>query len=230
MVHFDGKDDVKEVTYLRHRDGLAQRGIGVLIVDHPGSGEAVRKRGLYARPDIEKAASAAVDYLEGREEVDADRIGIIAQSFGGYYAPRSAAFEKRFKCCVVWGAMWDVNEAFFDGEVTHDPDEWLLLGRLPDADAVRDRLEAFSLEDSIEKVECALLVFHGENDRQVPLWTAERTVERAVNAASAELRVFTQAEGGAEHCELDLFTQATDYVADWLDLFFTTYSDAKGTI
>src|SRR3712207_8009884 len=32
------------------------------------------------------------------------RIGIAGWSLGGYYAPRAAAFEKRFALCVAWGA------------------------------------------------------------------------------------------------------------------------------
>ena len=31
-------------------------------------------------------------------------------SLGGYYAPRAAAFEKRFKCCVAWGAIYDYGQ------------------------------------------------------------------------------------------------------------------------
>ena len=36
----------------------------------------------------------------------------MALSLGGYYAPRAAAFEKRFKCCVAWGAIFDFGVAF----------------------------------------------------------------------------------------------------------------------
>jgi cephalosporin-C deacetylase-like acetyl esterase len=48
-----------------------------------------------------------VDYLEKRPDVDPTRIGMMAVSLGGYYAPRAAAFEKRFRCCLAWGGFWD---------------------------------------------------------------------------------------------------------------------------
>jgi dienelactone hydrolase len=51
--------------------------------------------------DPEAWASAAVDWLETREDVDDGRIGIVGWSLGGYYAPRAAAFEERFALCVV---------------------------------------------------------------------------------------------------------------------------------
>jgi fermentation-respiration switch protein FrsA (DUF1100 family) len=221
MIHFEGRDDVKEVNYLRHREGLAHRGISMLIVDHPGSGEALRRGRLYARHDIEVAATAAVDYLETREDVDPDAIGIIGESMGGYYAPRSAAFEKRLKVCVVWGAIWDLPELMAGrADDLLEPTHWGILGPLPDADAVRTALSRFVLSDVVDQIECPLLVMHGENDRQTPLWIAERLYEAAVNAASRELRVFTSAEGGDEHIQIDVITQATDFIHDWLAQFF----------
>jgi fermentation-respiration switch protein FrsA (DUF1100 family) len=59
-------------------------------------------------------------------------------------------------------------------------------------------------------------VVHGANDRQVPLEQAERTVREATASPRAELRVFTAAEGGAEHVGGDLFSPTIDYIADWV--------------
>ena len=104
MVHFDGLDVTKEIIYAAVADEFRRRGVSLLIVDHPGVGAALRLRGLPSGPDTEKPAGASVDYLETRADVDRNRIGMMALSLGGYYAPRAAAFEKRFKCCVAWGA------------------------------------------------------------------------------------------------------------------------------
>jgi len=35
-----------------------------------------------------------------------------------------------------------------------------------------------TLEGVADKITCPLLVVHGENDRQIPLWHAEKTIER----------------------------------------------------
>ena len=110
MVHFDGFDGMKEIIYHWTADEFRRRGISLLIVDHPGVGESLRLRGMHSGPDTEVPAAASVDYLETRPDVDLNRIGIMASSLGGYYAPRVAAFEKRFKCCVAWGAIWDYGE------------------------------------------------------------------------------------------------------------------------
>jgi dienelactone hydrolase len=220
MVHFDGSDDLKEINCMRHRQGMAEQGISMLIVDHPGSGGALRLRGLAARPDIEVAASASVDYLLGRDDVDQARIGIMAQSLGGYYAPRAAAFEQRFVVCVVWGAIWDWYLVRKGQGSTFAAEDFALLGDHDPATIV-DTVRRFTLDDGVaERVRCPILILHGANDRQCPMWTAQKTYDRVVNSAHRELKVFTLDEGGASHCQADVMTMATDYIHDWLGRFF----------
>ena len=85
--------------------------------------------------------------------------------------------------------------------------------RLAQAIAVAKQL---TLEGVVEKITCPLLIVHGENDRQVPLWHAEKTIEEAVNSPNRKLKVFTLAEGGAEHCQADNRSLAVDCIADWV--------------
>jgi pimeloyl-ACP methyl ester carboxylesterase len=73
-----------------------------------------------------------------------------------------------------------------------------------------------TLDGVADKITCPLLVMHGENDRQVPLSYAEKTIEKAVNSPGRKLKVFTLAEGGAEHCQVDNGSLAIDYAADWI--------------
>ena len=49
---------------------LAKRGIHTLCVDQPGTGEALRLHDLPATPHSERWASAYVDYLETRADVN----------------------------------------------------------------------------------------------------------------------------------------------------------------
>ena len=48
------------------------------------------------------------------------------------------------------------------------------------------------------RIQGALMVVHGENDRQVPLWHAEKTYESAVNCPDRTLKVCRLADGAAE--------------------------------
>lgn len=223
VVHFDGLDVMKELIYPSVADEFRRRGISVLIVDHPGVGGALRLLGLPSGPDTEKPAGACVDYLQTRADVDADRIGIMALSLGGYYAPRAAAFEKRFKCCVAWGAIFDYGKCVADriggsgepsvpGYAEHV--NWVF-----GTESIEETLKVvkqMTLEGVADKITCPLLVVHGENDRQVPLWHAERTLEAAVNSPQRELKICRLADGAAEHCGADNGPLIVDYMTDWV--------------
>jgi len=223
VVHFDGLDVTKEIIYAAVADEFRRRGVSLLIVDHPGVGAALRLLGLPSGPDTEKPAAASVDYLETRSDVDPKRIGIMALSLGGYYAPRAAAFEKRFKCAVAWGAIFDYGKCVSDriggrgepsvpGYAEHV--NWVF-----GCDTIEDTLKVvkqMTLEGVADKITCPLLIVHGENDRQVPLWHAERTFEAAVNSPGRELKICRLADGGAEHCGADNGPLVVDYMADWV--------------
>ena len=177
VVFFPGLDSTKEVLYFRGVPDLAKRGIACLIIDAPGNGEAIRFRGMPARYDSEVASSAAVDYLQKRPDVDSNRIGVMGVSLGGYFAPRAAAFEKRFKACIAWGAQWDyyavwkdrVDKAFQSSLPV--PGEHILwfLG-VDNMNQALEKLKPFTLEGVAQKVQCPFLLTHGEKDGRFP-WT-----------------------------------------------------------
>jgi dienelactone hydrolase len=225
MVHFDGLDVMKELLVMRGiATELRERGVSVLLVDHPGVGEALRLRGMTLFPELEVPAKACVDYLETRQDVDPKRIGIIALSLGGYYAPRAAAYEQRFACCVAWGAIYDYGE-IAAGRIRKSGTElsvsdwadhvkWVFgTDSLDEVLAITRRM---TLEGVVDKITCPILITHGENDRQIPLSHAVKTYEGAVNSRRRELKVFTRAEGGVEHCQLDNSPNGLDYMSDWI--------------
>jgi dipeptidyl aminopeptidase/acylaminoacyl peptidase len=83
-------------------------------------------------------------------------------------------------------------------------------------DEVRAIVKQMSLENIAEKITCPLLIVHGENDRQIPLWHAEKTYAQAINSPDRELKIFRLADGGAEHCGADNNGLIVDYITDWV--------------
>ena len=225
MIHFDGLDVNKETIYLSCIALEARRrGVSMLIVDHPGVGEALRLRAMHSTHQIEKAATASMDWLEQRADVDASRVGIMALSLGGYYAPRAAAFEKRLKCCIAFGAQWNWHRtvlarlsphATTQRSVSHFADHLnFVFGKTSIEESLKE-IQHFTLENVAKNITCPFLIVHGENDRQVPLADAQALFNAAANSSQRELRVFTIDEGGAEHCQADNGSLAADYMADW---------------
>jgi dienelactone hydrolase len=225
MVFFDGFDVTKELQYGVGIPDLAARGIGCLIVDGPGNGESVRFRNLPLIAETERYASAAYEYLAGRREFDAKRIGVMALSLGGYYAPRAAALEPRFACCVAWGAQWDYHavwarrlDELASGKVLSlsVPPEHLqwVLG-VASNEAALKKLEGFRLDGIVQKMACPFLLLHGAGDEQIPLSIAEKCFA-AVGSKEKTLKVFQRDEGGFHHCQVDNVTIGVHFMWDWI--------------
>jgi len=86
-----------------------ERGYAVLIFEGPGQGGALYTQRLFLRPDFEHVMSPVLDWLITRPEVDGDRVILIGRSFGGYLAPRAAAFERRLAALVCDPAQPDLG-------------------------------------------------------------------------------------------------------------------------
>lgn len=236
VVHFNGTHSTLEWPYLTGMaDALARRGIASLCFDHPGSGSARSFRGLTLRPDSEHFASAAIDYLATRSAVDQDRIAVMGGSMGGYHAPRAAAFDRRVRACVCWGALYELPQWLIDYALDPSVREGAPLrdARMSEALAaifgaavgapLARELQRYSLEGIANRIACPLLVVHGRNDRQVPLEQARRLVVEARRSRGARL-VEAGPALGEEHCNLDNLPAAVDLMTDWLAATLATKS------
>jgi len=226
VVFFDGLDITKEIQYFKGVPDLVARGIACLVVDGPGNGESIRFRNLFLRHDTEHYATPAFDYLAARPEIDPTRIGVMAISLGGYYAPRAAAFEPRFACCIAWGAQWDYQKIWRERferlaradtpslSVAEQHIAWV-LNASSQAD-VLNRLAPFKLDGVVQKIKCPFLMLHGEGDEQIPLSEAQRCFD-AVGSKQKTMKIFTREEGGYHHCQIDNQSICSSYMWDWLE-------------
>ena len=223
VVFFDGLDVTKELQYGRGVEDLVKRGMSCLVMDGPGTGEAIRFRNYYLRHDYEVAGSACIDYLEKRADVDAKRIAVMAISLGGYYAPRCASMEPRFAACVAWGAIWDyygtwkrrIDAAFKTSLSVPGHHIMWILGVDTLEEALR-KLEPYRLDGVVQKMRCPFLITHGADDEQVPLADAQ-ALYKASGSTDKTLRVFTAEEGGAQHCQRDYLSLGAATMFDWLE-------------
>ncbi|MBB5503499.1 S9 family peptidase [Paraburkholderia sp. MM5384-R2] len=224
LVQVNGLDSTKEMKYLVGLPAwLAARGVSSLIVDQPGTGEALRVNGLHAVYNSEVWASRIVDWLETRDDIDHKRIGMEGVSLGGYYCPRAVAFEPRFACGVVWGANhdWrDVQKKRLQREgnfpVPHYWDHVRWVWGAKDVEEFMQIAENVHLDGVLDRIKVPFLVTHGEKDSQIPVAWAHRTYEQLVNSPKRELKIFTDREGGVQHSSFDNSINAGHYIADWV--------------
>jgi dienelactone hydrolase len=230
LVSCNGLDSMKEqVNMGGHGRVNLERGLNTLFVDQPGTGEALRKRGLTAVFESERWATPALEYLLTRPDVDPARIGMFGLSLGGYYAPRAAANEPRFTLCAVMGAnhLWgelQKKRLAREGEnpVPHYWDHVMWVWGHSTLQSFLDMTQNITLDGQIEKLRMPFLVTHGEGDRQIPVSDAHRSYAQAVNSVRRDLRIFTRADFEIEHCGADNGTGMRDFVADWCAEVFQT--------
>lgn len=224
LVQVNGLDSTKEMKFLVGLPAwLAKRGVASLLVDQPGTGEALRLQGLTARFDSEHWASRMVDWLEGQSEIDPSRIGMEGVSLGGYYCPRAVAFEPRFACGVVWGANhdWrDVQKKRLAREgnlpVPHYWSHVMWVWGAKDMDEFMDIAEKVHLDGILDRIRVPFLVTHGEKDSQIPLRWAQATYDQLLNSPKRELKIFDARTGGVQHSSFDNSANAGAYIADWV--------------
>ena len=224
LVQVNGLDSTKEMCYLVGLPAwLAQRGVSSLLIDQPGTGEALRLHGMTARHDSEHWASRVVDWLETRDDVDPTRIGCEGVSLGGYYCPRAVAMEPRFACGVAWGANhdWrDVQKQRLKKEGNFPvPHYWAHVCWVWGARDIDDFMriaQDVHLDGVVERIRVPFLVTHGEKDSQIPLKWAHRTYEQLTGSPQRELKIFTDREGGSQHASFDNSINAGHYIVDWV--------------
>jgi 2,6-dihydroxypseudooxynicotine hydrolase len=205
VIMIPGLDSVKEELQAT-AEHLLSRGLAVIAVDGPGQGEA--EYDLPIEPAYERVTAAVADYLQGRGDIDQDRIGMFGVSLGGYYAARSAAYEPRVRAAVAlagpyrWDLDWDTLPPQTRTTFQHRS------GAASPAEA-RKRAGTLTLEYAAARITCPLLVAHGGRDRLVPPYHAERLAREAPGA-----ELLLDPDGG--HGLTNHAFESRSTMADWL--------------
>ena len=106
---------VKEQAAGLYAQTLAERGFLTIAFDPSFTGESGGEPRYVASPDINtEDFCAAVDYLSTREDVDAERIGILGICGWGGMALNAAAIDTRIKATVT-STMYDMSRVNANG-------------------------------------------------------------------------------------------------------------------
>jgi 2,6-dihydroxypseudooxynicotine hydrolase len=210
VVMVMGLDSAKEETGAYEQPFL-DRGMAILAVDGPGQGEA--EYDLALRPDFEVPFAAVIDWAVASGEIDADRIGLWGVSFGGYHAPRIAAFEQRAKACISLAGPFDFG-ADWDGFPPISRQAFEMRSKSADADEARDKAQTYSLAPVAHQITCPLYIVAGELDRIVPADDARKLAEAA--GGEVVLDVIEGANHVANNRAYRYRTQTADWMAEQL--------------
>ena len=152
---------------------MAARGYAVLLPDpalSTGYGQAFIARGYRdwgTRPCAD--IMAATQTAAARPDIDADRVGMMGGSYGGYMANWMAGHTDRFKAIVSHAGLWALDQIF--GTTDH-PMFW--RPQFGDPLTEPEMYEANSPNRHIERIRTPMLVIHGNKDYRVPVGEALR--------------------------------------------------------
>jgi len=238
-----GFDGTKEELYLANAYFAVQRGYNVLLFEGPGQGEVIRIQKLPFRPNWETVITPVVDYAVSRSEVDAKRIALLGISFGGYFAPRAVAFEKRIKACIANGGVYDFHltahltpdlEKYLDnkeGAAEIDKEisakmkinpsfRWVMANGMftfqaESPSAWLKMTRPYNMKDAAAKITCPILIVDSEGDKDMP--GQAKMLYNALRSPQKEFMLFTKEEGAEEHCQMGAILISNARILDWLD-------------
>jgi pimeloyl-ACP methyl ester carboxylesterase len=114
IVHTNGYDSDLTEMFVAHVPAAVARGYDILLFDGPGQGRNLIRDGVALRPDWENVVGPVIDWVLERPEVDPRRVVLAGWSFGGFLAPRAAAFEDRLAALIADPGQWDQRDGFID--------------------------------------------------------------------------------------------------------------------
>jgi dienelactone hydrolase len=93
VIYVPGMDQSKESVPKVTGNSAISRGMHMLSMDGPGQGNSNMHKIRAVGDNYERAGAAVISYLESREEVMSDKIGIYGVSMGSYWSLRLASYD-----------------------------------------------------------------------------------------------------------------------------------------
>lgn len=204
-----GLDSTKE-EFFTWENVFLSRGLATLSLDGPGQGETGNH--THIRPDYEVGPATMLDHLTGRPDLDLNRVGVVGVSLGGYYAPRTAAFEPRVKAVCAIGGPHTFGQ-FFDELPSLTRDVFLHRSGARDLEEARRIADQMTLTGVLPKVTQPFLIIFGKLDRLIPYEQAERV---AAEAPNAELVMYAEGNHVCNNIPYKYRPLAGDWMAERL--------------
>ncbi len=206
VVLINGLDSAKEVELKAFAEAFVARGMCALVFDGPGQGELAGHTPMIV--DFQNVVAAVLRAADDMSDVDTERVGLFGVSFGGYLAPRAAAYLPQVRACVSLSGGCD-HDGYEDLNVMVREDFKFVFG--VDSDEEMAELSRTSLNlRNVPPMTAPLLSVHPEEDKIIPFASCERLLAWA--GGETELLRYP----GARHVAPEHFGEYIPYVSDWM--------------
>ncbi len=242
IIVLSGFDGTTEESYLQFGKAALERGYNVLLTEGPG--QAGTRRFFPDSPfipDFEAPISTAIDYLEGRTDVDMETLSLLGISLGGYFAARGAAYDNRIKALILNSPIIDMHRYFSSFFNPDDFEKAKLLtteiilslpeGAVPPAIAVTslnlilrfgknsigeafEYMKEFRMGDALKDITCRSLALFGEGEGEDPM---KQTEEYCAGVTGPVTQYMFRVDQGADaHCQVGNGAISWGVILDWL--------------
>ncbi|MDQ2770997.1 MAG: alpha/beta fold hydrolase [Bacteroidota bacterium] len=220
-----------------------ERGFHVLTFEGPGQPTVRRAQNLGFINEWERVVTPVLDYCQQQPAVDMRQVSLLGYSFGGFLAPRAAAFEHRLAAVMCVDGLFDAHQAFV-GQLppalqqllaTGDADRFnqIVTATLPRDTGFRwgveqgcwsfraatpydflTQVRPMTLKDVAAQITCPVLVCEAEDDH---FFAGQPEALVAALGPRATYRPLTAADAAAAHCHVGASDYANGVILDWLE-------------
>ncbi|MCL2633614.1 MAG: alpha/beta hydrolase [Oscillospiraceae bacterium] len=241
IVVFGGYDSFIEEFYLPVKE-LAESGYNIYLFEGPGQGETLKK-GLTFEPFWEKPMKAVLDYfnLDNACVIGISWGGYLALRAAAFEKRinKAVAYDvlyDGFDCMtspfpklirIIMRILFLIKAKSLINAILNKAKKKKLIVNwaishgqyITGEETPYDfyvHLKKHTLKGIMDRIECDVLLLAGEKDHYIPSKHFYILMGGLINAKSVKGKMFTEAEGGAEHCQIGNHRLAIDYILDWL--------------
>ena len=251
VIMGQGFDGAMEDLYHVMGKAAVERGMNVIVYEGPGQPTVRRYQDLGFIPEWERVVTPIVSYLLTREDVDDSKIALMGYSFGGFLAPRAAAFEHRLAAVIAIDGLYDFGESILS-QFGEGPAELIRAGKKEAVDQLGEQIRANA--DAPTTIRWGLnqgewtFKTHSAYDYAImtqrytlkglvekikaPVFVGEAESDMFFDAQATKLaqelgelgtyHLFTNVLGAGEHCQIGASTTMNQVSLDWLEDIFST--------
>ncbi len=220
MCHgFTGNRIEAHRLFVRAAREFCRRGLLVVRFDFYGSGESEGEFSEATFTSEVEDLGSVLDYVSGRPDVDAGRIGVLGLSMGGAVSLVRASRDPRIRFVCTWSAPADflalaeyaktlLKGGAASGEYIDLPSGYRMSMRF-----IRDLL-SYSISEAVSKISPRpLLIVHGGRDSVVPPSHADMLYNRAGEPREK----FVVEDGDHTFTGPEVEWKAISATAEWLE-------------
>jgi pimeloyl-ACP methyl ester carboxylesterase len=160
-----GMDMIKEMYPKAVDNAFLKRGMNCVVMDGPGQGISNFRKIRVTDDNYERAASAVIDYMVTRPEIDPKKIAVCGVSMGSHWGMRIAALDKSVVAVATASSTYGSKLPIFDTASPRFKQVFMYMSGIHDEAAFDAMAERMTCLGYGSKIHCPTLMVVGEYDQ-----------------------------------------------------------------